>query len=77
MTPRAKRVDSSADAYTRFFALAQVLDFGPTVPLGEARKGEGYYRIAWGFLKTRGGNGTVRIGTRQLPKDAKPDTNKE
>ena len=57
--------------------LFEVLDFGPTVPLEEARKGEGYYRIAWGFLKTRGGNGQIRVGVRELPKDAKPDTNKE
>jgi hypothetical protein len=57
--------------------LFEVLDFGPTVPLEEARKGEGYYRIAWGFLKTRGADGTIRIGTRSLPKDATPDTNKE
>ena len=47
------------------------------MPIEEARKGEGYYRIAWGFLKTRGANGQLRVGVRQLPKGAKPDLNKE
>ncbi len=57
--------------------LFEVLDFGPTVPLSDARVGEGYYRIAWGFLKPRGANGQIRVGVRELPKNAKPDTNKE
>ncbi|GMH86730.1 hypothetical protein TL16_g10637 [Triparma laevis f. inornata] len=57
--------------------LFEILDFGPTVPIEEARKGEGYYRIAWGFLKTRGANGAIRVGVRELPKGAKPDLNKE
>ena len=57
--------------------LFEVLDFGPTVPIAEARKGQGYYRIAWGFLKTRGANGQFRVGIRELPKGSKPDLNKE
>ncbi|GMH84601.1 hypothetical protein TrST_g802 [Triparma strigata] len=57
--------------------LFEILDFGPTVPIEEARKGEGYYRIAWGFLKTRGANGAIRVGVRELPKGAKPDLNNE
>ena len=61
----------------RALILFEVLDFGPTVPIEDAREGEGYYRIAWGFLKTRGANGQIRVGVRELPEGAKKDTNKE
>ena len=57
--------------------LIEVLDFGPTVPIKEAREGGGYHRIAWGFLKTRGANDQFRVGVREWPKNIKKDANVE
>ena len=52
----------------RALLLFEVLDFGPTVPLKDAREGGGFLRVAWGFLKPRGARGSINVGVRRRPK---------
>ena len=47
--------------------LFEILDFGPTVPLKDARGGGGFYRIAWAFLKPIGAHNHLNVGVRKLP----------
>ena len=46
--------------------LFELLDFGPAVPYSKVRCGDGFYRIAWGFLRLvqRNGAPNVIIGDR-------------
>ena len=45
----------------------EVLDFGPSIPARHLKKGGGFYRIAWAFLKPMSARGksNVNIAPRQ------------
>jgi len=44
--------------------LFELVDFGPTVPPKKSRQGEGYYKIAWAFLRPVGVRGKINLGLR-------------